>query len=378
MKEKVYENLSSIYISEKGLSNYAFSLYLFIIKLKEKCIKDEIEDIFFLSREGAFLKKLYDNLEKDEKKNINTHYMYISRKAIINATLDDLSIEKFEYMQVYKDLSLYMFLKGLNFNDEEIDFVLEENKNTAKNLINDYFYSKEFKNLKSNKLFVDLYEKKRREYRNNLEKYLSKIGYSTASKIAIVDVGWNGTIQDGLYKLNKHYNLFGYYIGTTNKSKNNTNKKYGLLFDCISMENPFCFERYIYEYICVANHGGTDGYDEKGNPILLNDADNELYEQFFKKIQEEILIKCKEINLVICKTNINEIDLEYFIKYKHAKMLLFLSGNNKRIIKNAISRHPDNFINKKSKKTLKNIIYYYIQKMKLYFFTLKCWLHFKI
>ena len=378
MKEKIYKSLSSIYTNEKGLNNYAFSLYLFIKKIKQKCTNDGIEDIFFLSREGAFLKRLYDSQEKDNTSKIRTHYMYISRKAVINAMLDNLSTETFKYMQVYKELSSYMFLKSMNFSDEEINFVLGEDNSTSKNLINDYFSSKEFTELKNNKIFVDLYEKKRKESKSNLEKYLDKIGYCDDSKIAIVDVGWNGTIQDGLYKLKKHDTLFGYYIGSTSESQNDRNIKQGLLFDCISMENPFCFERYIYEYICVANHGATDGYDENGNPILIDDEDNELYKRFFKKIQDQILIKFKKIDSVICMNNVDEGNLECFIKYQHAKMLLSLKGDNKNIIKNAVAKHPDNFVNIKSKKTIKNIIYYYIQKTVLLFFTLKCWLRFRV
>ena len=87
---KIHEPLLEIYRDKEDLSNYAFSLYYFIEELSKELIKDEITDVFFLSREGKFLKLLYDNFSFSHSANVATHYMYISRKAVINATLEDL------------------------------------------------------------------------------------------------------------------------------------------------------------------------------------------------------------------------------------------------------------------------------------------------
>jgi len=160
----------------------------------------------------------------------------------------------------------------------------------------------------------------------------------------LIDVGWNGTIQDCLYNMKIHEKLYGYYIGITKDSNlKDNNIKIGLLFDN-NNKSVYSFDHHNFEYVCLADHGATTEYNENGIPILVDDGDCVLYERTFKFIRLSIISKFKEIDDVLFKY-FKKIDLEHYISYYHTKMLLSFSNNEKKIIKNSIALHPDNFIN---------------------------------
>lgn len=368
---KIHEPLLEIYRDKEDLSNYAFSLYYFIEELSKELIKDEITDVFFLSREGKFLKLLYDNFSFSHSANVATHYMYISRKAVINATLEDLEHESFQDFKVYKRISITTFLESMNFSKDEIELVLCDNSNTGDEY-EDFFHSQIFNELKHNKSFIKLYDEKRCESRNNIEKYLKIIGFTDAKKVAVVDVGWNGTIQNGLFRIKAHDRIHGYYIGCTEYEKSSMNEKRGLLFSSTSIFDPFYYNRYNMELICVANHGATDHYDEKGQPVLIADDDITLYDNYFHSIQDSILAKFKKIDEAISECNCSAEQLEYQIKYFHARMLLTLKKKNKNVIKYGVKKHPDNFIDIKFHHTIKVRVYAFLQLFAVAISAFKC------
>ena len=113
---------------ENNFSNHAFSLFLFIKRLYEKLEELKCKDILFMSREGQFLKKLFDEYLKIRKENrlevinINSHYFYGSRNSIIKASVEDLSKENFEVL--FKFFNFFMtpnsFMHSIGFSDEQI------------------------------------------------------------------------------------------------------------------------------------------------------------------------------------------------------------------------------------------------------------------
>ena len=60
MKKEYQKKLDYIYRKKEPFANYAFSLYYFVRELHKESLEKQITDIFFFSREGKFLKQLYD------------------------------------------------------------------------------------------------------------------------------------------------------------------------------------------------------------------------------------------------------------------------------------------------------------------------------
>jgi len=55
----------------------SWTFWFFIEKLYKQLLHDGVRDVFFLAREGDFLKQLFDLYQKDLAKDplINTHYL---------------------------------------------------------------------------------------------------------------------------------------------------------------------------------------------------------------------------------------------------------------------------------------------------------------
>ena len=77
---------------ENNFSNHAFPLYLFTTRLYNRLVENNCKDILFMSREGKYLKILFEkycHLRKElcyDVKEIKTHYFYGSRNSIITAS----------------------------------------------------------------------------------------------------------------------------------------------------------------------------------------------------------------------------------------------------------------------------------------------------
>lgn len=86
----VKEQLESIIRSnQEPYSNYSLVLYLFVEKLYRTVCREGERKLYFLSREGKYLKKLFDDyLLWKGNSEIETHYLCVSRYALNNVIED--------------------------------------------------------------------------------------------------------------------------------------------------------------------------------------------------------------------------------------------------------------------------------------------------
>lgn len=280
-------------------SNYCFLLYLYVERLVKELMKDEITDVYFLAREGEFLKRLFDAYISTMKGvNINSHYLYVSRKATYPATLDELDKETFGVLRsTINNSSLDTFLENIGMF--ECKNVLAEQFN-IEDAIQNFFDSPEFEEIKKNPIFRKLYEEKRMENKGLLKEYFLSEGMGDVEKIAIVDVGWNGTMQNHIYTIMDKKICKGYYIGVLNEAYSSVcNLKRGIIFS----DNPlpskdkelWGYDHVFLERILWASHESTGCYkkidgkvvpqfenfmSEKGNYSHIKPVQDLIYEKF--------------------------------------------------------------------------------------------------
>ncbi len=313
-----------------NFSDHAFPLYLFTKRLYSALTSEGVRNVFFLSREGQFLKKLFDIYCRvlDEKygieTNIKTHYLYASRNSILSAGLNDLTKENFYYLfRASSAMSIRKFLLTLAFTDDEIEDIKCSMGIDIDKKVMRFNKSKYFLKLKSDATFFALYEKKRIERRTALSMYMDSFGVNFQKDgFTIVDIGWNGTMQN---LFNKFFNgtvkIKGYYVGNK-RADTSDSEQIGLLYD---KNNSHLFGNdinrhtiYNYEQICRADHNRCDSYKiicGKAQVILderLNDV--EIYKNLTKPLQDEILDKFKKIAL-LDYANLSNIDVYATIKY---------------------------------------------------------------
>ena len=315
----------------------AFSLYLFTEKLYIYARKNKIRHLFFLSREGEFLKKVFDTYQssriKSENGLIKTHYLIVSRKSTLIASLTDIEHEKFEIIfRQYINISLYDFLSSLGFEESVQKEIGNQLSCDLKEKKEDFPNSVIFAELKKNPIFLSHYEKLRIQQKRNLKQYIASFGADIEREgMHIVDVGWKGTIQDNLYYLyEEHVEMEGLYIGMVAPGTiAEKNKKSGLLFSCIQGISRY-FSIYaentsIFEVLLGASHGSADHYALNGDKIIPitkeQKEERELFINVVSPIQEGIYRKIDEINLLLINAIYSTDKLENIVAGYHAKLV---------------------------------------------------------
>ena len=207
--------------------------------IKEDCI-------LFLAREGYYFQKLYKEYTKlynlNEKEN---YYFLTSRKATSTAILDsDVDILKLtdkEFVGTIKDF--FSQILEIEYNDNNFDIVLPDDSEKVKVIMKKYIIQikNNIKDEKENYL----------TYINNTIKNFNK------KSIAIVDLGYSGTIQYNLSKLtNKQY--VGYYLTNSESVKKyNKNSQLNFLYDINNNEEykKIYYYSLILEYFLSAPYG---------------------------------------------------------------------------------------------------------------------------
>lgn len=325
--------------SKSGLiANYVFSLFDFCERLYKKCVKENINVLYFQSREGQFLQKIFNMYQEDKYRKIETKYFIASRYSTFLPSLygKDINPQTFYSLTMgYKDMSLSIFLKNIQFTEGEIASLNIEDPD--KEIIN-IADSMELLKLLENETFVSIYSDKVKNSYLEFKKYFDSI-FGNNKDIFIVDAGWVGTMQNNLAEIFKGRNINGIYIGLNKYRTTANNKKCGLLWDI--QRTPYSIYTIDFELILKADHGNVIGY-KNCEPLLEEDGDIYIYNNFAKTIQDDILIKFREL---ICARNR---DVSYYnsINYlclMHKKMQKNANIKMINLIYNMWKYHADNF-----------------------------------
>jgi hypothetical protein len=113
--------------------------------------------------------------------------------------------------------------------------------------------------------------------RKLLMRYLAQEGVLAPGRIAVVDIGWNGTIQKGLdavASLEKvPLDLYGYYLGTLPPITQDlgAGTARGYLFDAgapVDHTNAVLHLRQLVEFICTTTRGSLRGFRADGQRVV--------------------------------------------------------------------------------------------------------------
>ena len=307
-----------------------FSLYNFIEKLYYELMYKNVDEVFFLSREGEYLKKLFDYYcDNVYGKKIVSHYLYVSRKATYLPSLKKLEEEDFSsLLNQYSYITIMEFLKSLNFEKDEIRTIIKSYKEDVSNLLDKFITSKDYKNsvkhiitdnvdekipnfiksgslkaLKNNSDFKRIYEKNRSEQKENFIKYIND--KTSKKEIYVVDIGWNGSIQNNIQNiLGDSYKVEGFYFGMNRRNKKEKIKKYGLMFTTEPKNKEFDLynqNRSLYEIILGASHGSANKYIKKNNQVEVSlfslKEEKKIFENVIKPLQDRMFEIYKDLVL---------------------------------------------------------------------------------
>ena len=192
-------------------------------------------------------------------------------------------------IQIFDSLGLDANNYRQQIEKNNIDFTLQIKRD---NLVHDE---------RVRKLYEEIHEALRRnatdEY-NNLVSYLQQFDFS--KKTAIVDIGWAGSMQkaltDTLNDIHIDNDIYGYYVGMTNKSKiilrGQEGKAKGYAFDCFNRQDEELESAYIglIESMFLEQDGSVKRYIQTEDGIVA-----ERYPYEYRMPDGELMLEAKMI-----------------------------------------------------------------------------------
>ncbi len=221
------KNSSSYDIGYQILGPLCYGFMSWIIQHSQE---KEIKNLYFIARDGWFLKKVFDEINQVIKTDLVSHYLYASRIALfyplISKPVGDY-LCSFLLAKKPKKLINYLETIGLEISEKR----LKEFGFTSHNdMINPQFNQLDKNRLKA--LFdaeTDQIERLAQEEKAHYLEYLQQVGMLSFEKIGLVDSGWFGNGQRKLQQLielfNPNANLFGFYLALHAKAQKHFNEK---------------------------------------------------------------------------------------------------------------------------------------------------------
>lgn len=272
-------------------------LYGFAEWLYDSFEKREPDKILFLARDGYMLQKVYETLYPQHQQ--ICEYTYFSRNSIRRALL--WTAETYE-----ETIKYIMYTKYISFSELALYYGIskEEYQECSEKYFDwdeDIRYDTLAKNLKMKRIY-ELFKEKINEQSYTqytiLVKYLKQLNL-VGKKVAIVDVGWNGSIQNNLKRLigisGLKISLVGYYIGIA-PPEELKNEVCGYLYDNKNdarRKELLCFFGVVEKFLQI-QEGSTSGYILVDNIVMPVKEEYEYQEipsitNFLEKIQNGAL-----------------------------------------------------------------------------------------
>lgn len=263
-----------------GYNFIAPAVLNYILWIIAEADKNKAKKVLFLAREGYLFKKVYDILTRGYAEKVESEYLYVSRRALSFACIeDDKDIEKI--LEINYEGSLSNLLKerfGILL-DRDLDIKLPDNKGRVLKAIEEY-----------REEIIAKAEKDRKNYLAYLE---GAINVKPEEAVIVSDIGYSGTIQYYLSRLSKR-SYDGRYMATDEKKKplaieGNTIVGYYIDGDGEQQISKSYIHRYhlVIESILIAPTGQFLKIEDDGKPVF-DSENNPLFNDTVEAIQSGI------------------------------------------------------------------------------------------
>lgn len=283
---------------QTGFCCFGPVLYGFIRWLHEQVGRSRI---FFFSRDGFIIKKAYDSIYQDT----NSDYLYVSRRSLSVPLLWKHSgwEEIFDYITMTRYFSLQTFLERLGLESDSYVIRAKDFGLAAE----DVFQQTSVQADEKLKKFYSTIEKDVRK--NSKQEFLALCNYFRekrfAGNVAVVDIGWNGSMQKYLLELMRlsdiDVTLHGYYFGIRKQIPDAFLQ--GYIYDPKNKqyEPALSFMQGLFESFFLSQEGSTKKYVITGNhakPVLYLPEYTETDKEFkaLKSVQDGAMNFCSRFS----------------------------------------------------------------------------------
>lgn len=230
-----------------------------------------IKRLYFLARDGYVINKTAAVIAEKSGIDIEPRYLYCSRISLRNAALADLGEEAYRYLlEGGFSVTPRVILGRLRLGGEErekvyrdIGYADDENTEMGKTAAGDFCGR-----LRKSAVYNGYVKSVSESCRENAAAYLEQEGLMSDTPYAIVDSGWTGSMQRMLRILTGRRQI-GFYFGMYSRGNDEDGEFYTYLFD--KSTSPFLVSKFnnnLFEAVCSAPHGMTEGYKRENGKIV--------------------------------------------------------------------------------------------------------------
>jgi len=252
-------------------------LYLgFTLWLRERLRADGITQVFFLARDGHVLRSAFGEVAGDE---FSTHYLYASRRAMAIPAMSNVDEEAQRFLEAaMASMSVADYLARIHIDYRSVLTDIQA--------VGFAHPTQPFSERQDYDRLRELFQRiepaivaSARAERNLLLGYLEQAGFFSSPRVAVVDLGWNGTIQSSLSRImdeeGRKTEIVGYYLGTFASAK--AHRARGLRMNGFLCEEGEPKERLrvitqcveIFEFAHTAPHGTVTRFHKEPNGTIL-------------------------------------------------------------------------------------------------------------
>ncbi len=314
------ENLPQKQLYIEGYTFIGPLIGFFLKRVHELCRREKLTKIFFLSREGWTFERYWQQalpLICPGEELPETEYLYVSRMALAGASCARRGLQR-ESSDIaflppgnrdFTDVCRIFGLDAERFTSIFARFGLEVT--SCLSLIHEGYCQQNrraYDRILDDEEFQNEVRAQTADANAALQKYLEDVGFFDHQRVAIVDIGWLGSIQRFLVDAISHRDdapvCWGMLFGATRGVPYPTTAKnsiHGVIYDQKRFDfaaSTLFYARDIFEEACRAPHPTLDGYrlsdSDKGYELIFRRTDDKLgqaekqQDLYFQPLQQGI------------------------------------------------------------------------------------------
>lgn len=266
-----------------------------------------ISRIYFLARDGLILKNIAEELCTRFSLRIACHYLYVSRAALRMPTYHFIGEEAYKLLLGYSyQVTPVSMLQRALLPEEVINKILYEVDcpDAKRNVLLTRIETEEFaEKIWKCPTYCDAVWKESKHAYPVIIDYFRQEGLFDEGVVAIVDSGWNGSMQRSLRQLLDKAGcdnpIIGFYFGLFNVPEHDSRSKYLSWYFAPNsgLSNKIKFSNNLFECMCAAPHGTTLGYEYRDGEVcpVLGKSPSKKQDDFVREQMSQVLCEVPSI-----------------------------------------------------------------------------------
>lgn len=279
-------------------------LYFFGYSIVEYAIKNNIDNVYYATREGETFIKIHQIIKDYNPFGVelpDCDIIEVSRMGTFSASLKEMSImELLRLWSQYREQSMKALFKTLAIDIKPYQKYMDKYNIDIEEKILCPWFDVKVQELFEDKEFIEDINKELKIKKEELLEYFekSKNIVNDEKAMFMVDIGWRGTIQDNLAHIFTNKKIGGYYLTLYdyyNLQPKNT-YKISYLNDKNIRDNEVASMITLLEWIYNPGTGSVTGYKEGKAIRRAKEEETDIVKKYIKPMQEGMFEGAKVIN----------------------------------------------------------------------------------